>query len=68
MTNSIDKQDVAEAIAEAMDDKIHERTGYVLAGSDSEEWGTVVIQAWPDGENAPPTDFLVRVTRLRSRR
>ena len=65
MADSIDKQDIVEAIAEAMDDLKHDRIGFVLAGSDGDEWGTLVIQAWPDGPGTPSVDFLVRVTRYR---
>jgi len=65
MADRIDKQDVVEAIAEAMDDFRHERLGFTLAASDGSEWGTLVIQTWPDGEESPSVDFLARVTRLR---
>lgn len=68
MSDTIDKQDLAEAIAEAIDDKRHEVIGYTLAASDSVEWGTLVVQTWPDGDDKPSVDFLVRVTRYRQPR
>ncbi|WP_447948241.1 hypothetical protein [Microbacterium maritypicum] len=68
MAERIDKQDIVEAIADAIDDMNHDRIGYVLASSDSDEWGTLVIQTWPDGAAGPSVDFLARVTRIRSSR
>lgn len=65
MADRIDKQDIVEAIADAIDDLKHDRIGYVLASSDADEWGTLVIQTWPDGAGGPSIDFLARVTRLR---
>jgi hypothetical protein len=65
MTDSIDKLDVVEALAEALDNKRIDGLGYVLVGADSEELGTLVIQAWPDGDDKPSVDFLARITRFR---
>lgn len=68
MAERIDKQDIVEAIADAIDDLKHDRIGYVLASSDSDEWGTLVIQTWPDGASGPSVNFLARVTRLQASR
>lgn len=67
MTDSIDKIDVAEALAAHVDDARIPGLGTVLAAQDSEEWGTLVLQTWPDGDDKPSVDFLVRITRYRQR-
>lgn len=64
---SVDKIDVTEALAEFLDDRRIDGLGYVLASPDSEEWGTLVIQAWPDGDDKPPSCFLARITRTRQK-
>jgi hypothetical protein len=66
MGKQIDKIDVVEALAEALDDQIVNRLGLTLAAADSEEWGTLVLQTFPV-EGEPSVDFLCRITRLRQR-
>jgi hypothetical protein len=62
----IDKIDVVEALAEALDDQVVAGLGFVLAGADFEKEGTLVLQTWPV-EGEPSVDFLCRVTRFRPR-
>lgn len=62
-----DKLDVAETIVELMDGMCFQSLGTILAGVDSDEFGTVVLQTWPNGDNLPSVDFLIRVTRYRPR-
>lgn len=65
MSTSIDKIDVVEALAEVLDDSRIDGLGAVLAAPDGDEWGTLVLQTWPDGDDRPSVDFLLRVTRYR---
>lgn len=62
----IDKIDVVEALAEVLDDTVVSGLGSVLATPDAEEWGTLVLETWPDGDQDPPVPFLIRVTRLKN--
>lgn len=63
--SAIDKTDVAEALAATLDDTKVEGLGTVLLG-ESED-GVMVMQTWPNGDNEPSVDFLVRITRYRQR-
>ena len=62
----MDKVDVVDALAGALDGSVVEGLGAVLATADSEEDGTLVLEvATPDDE--PVEVFMVRVTKYRSR-
>lgn len=66
MSSDVDKTDVAEALADIIDEKLIPGLGLVYAGVDSENDGTIVIQTWPD-RDSPSVDFLCRITRYRPR-
>ena len=62
--SQIDKFDVSEALARALDDTVVEGLGHVLLGECED--GVMVMQTWPE-EGKPSVDFLLRITRYRQR-
>lgn len=64
MSNDIDKVDVAEALADVLDQKLIPGLGLVFAGVDFQDDGTIILQTWQT-QDAPSVDFLCRITRYR---
>lgn len=61
----LDKVDVVEAIAEALDNKYIDGLGFVLANH-GDEYGEMIMQVWANGDDMPSTDFRSIITRMRT--